>query len=178
MLLQTVSDCVVETSLGGIAPTDLDCHQAQDKSQDSCHVLFCSQLGTLSLRPFPLLCAGECEFTLTTALEELQKDNYRVVSSQRPARCTGVALQVSGAAQPGSSRGSRLLPVDRFECHTDHRTSLHSDLESRSRSGNTHLDLLRRHGRVGTMQSQPNTCPRLSARVLVKFQGSNLGTWV
>lgn len=37
---------------------------------------------------------GEAEFTLTTALEELQKDSYPVISTHRPARCTGTALQV------------------------------------------------------------------------------------
>ncbi|MEW5313173.1 MAG: hypothetical protein WDW38_004762 [Sanguina aurantia] len=60
-----------------------------------------------------LMPLSECEFTLTTALEELQKDNYRVVSSQRPARCTGVALQVAttllGLSVPTGSAAAHIL---------------------------------------------------------------------
>lgn len=41
-----------------------------------------------------LMPLSECEFNITTALEELQKDSYPVVSTQRPARCTGTAMQV------------------------------------------------------------------------------------
>lgn len=44
-----------------------------------------------------LLPLGECEFTINNVLEELQKDAYPVVSTQRPARCTGAALQVAEA---------------------------------------------------------------------------------
>ena len=41
-----------------------------------------------------LMPLGEAEFALTTALEELQKDAYPAISSHRPLRCTGTALQV------------------------------------------------------------------------------------
>jgi protein transport protein SEC23 len=37
---------------------------------------------------------GECDFTINSVLEELQRDAYPVVSSHRPGRCTGTALQV------------------------------------------------------------------------------------
>lgn len=48
-----------------------------------------------------LMPLGECEFTLTTALEELQKDSYPVVATHRPARCTGTAMQVGGRVRVG-----------------------------------------------------------------------------
>ena len=58
-----------------------------------------------------LLPAQECEFTLATVLEELQRDAFPVPSDQRPARCTGVALSVAagllGACVPGT--GARIL---------------------------------------------------------------------
>jgi protein transport protein SEC23 len=38
---------------------------------------------------------GECEFTLTTVLEQLQRDPWPVTSDKRPLRCTGVALSVA-----------------------------------------------------------------------------------
>lgn len=37
---------------------------------------------------------SECEFMVNSVLEELQKDAYPVMSSHRPARCTGTALMV------------------------------------------------------------------------------------
>lgn len=56
---------------------------------------------------------GECEFTLTTALEELQRDAYPVPSTHRPARCTGTALQVAtallGASLPIGNCAARIL---------------------------------------------------------------------
>ena len=48
---------------------------------------------------------SEGEFTLTTALEELQKDSYPVISTHRPARCTGAALQVWCACACGVGGG-------------------------------------------------------------------------
>ncbi|PVU86250.1 hypothetical protein BB560_003752 [Smittium megazygosporum] len=37
----------------------------------------------------------QCEFTLTTILEQLQRDPWPVASNMRPLRCTGVALSVA-----------------------------------------------------------------------------------
>ncbi|KAG2499921.1 hypothetical protein HYH03_002208 [Edaphochlamys debaryana] len=60
-----------------------------------------------------LMPLGECEFTLTTALEELQKDSYPVIATHRPARCTGTAMQVAasllGASVPIGSCAARIL---------------------------------------------------------------------
>ncbi|GAA0157830.1 vesicle coat protein [Lithospermum erythrorhizon] len=58
-----------------------------------------------------LLPASECEFTLNSILEELQKDPWPVPADQRAARCTGTALSVAahllGLCVPGS--GARIM---------------------------------------------------------------------
>ncbi|XP_059312054.1 protein transport protein SEC23 C [Lycium ferocissimum] len=58
-----------------------------------------------------LLPASECEFTLNTILEELQRDPWPVPADQRAARCTGTALSVAahllGICVPGS--GARIM---------------------------------------------------------------------
>ena len=42
-----------------------------------------------------LLPVQQCEFQLTTALEQLQKDPWPVANDKRSLRCTGVALSVA-----------------------------------------------------------------------------------
>ncbi|KAJ8626048.1 hypothetical protein MRB53_019355 [Persea americana] len=58
-----------------------------------------------------LLPASECEFVLSSVLEELQKDPWPVPADQRAARCTSTALSVAasllGACVPGS--GARIM---------------------------------------------------------------------
>ncbi|KNA17655.1 hypothetical protein SOVF_077960 [Spinacia oleracea] len=58
-----------------------------------------------------LLPASECEFTLNSLLEELQKDPWGVPTDQRASRCTGTALSIAahvlGACVPGS--GARIM---------------------------------------------------------------------
>eukprot|EP00249_Psilotum_nudum_P009082 c21696_g1_i2 orf=1-2076(-) len=58
-----------------------------------------------------LLPASECEFTLTTLLDELQKDGWPVQPDQRPMRCTGMALSIAAgllaACVPGT--GARIM---------------------------------------------------------------------
>lgn len=58
-----------------------------------------------------LLPASQCEFTLNSVLEELQKDPWPVPPDQRASRCTSTALSVAacllGACVPGS--GARIL---------------------------------------------------------------------
>ncbi|XP_021889520.1 protein transport protein SEC23-like [Carica papaya] len=58
-----------------------------------------------------LLPASECEFVLSSVLEELQKDPWPVPADQRATRCTSVALSVAasllGACVPGS--GARII---------------------------------------------------------------------
>ena len=39
---------------------------------------------------------SECEFVISGALDELQKDAWPAPQGHRPARCTGTALQVQG----------------------------------------------------------------------------------
>jgi protein transport protein SEC23 len=48
-----------------------------------------------------ILPLGECEFVLSAALEDLQKDAFPAVPGQRPSRCTGTALQVASALMGG-----------------------------------------------------------------------------
>ncbi|KAF7825945.1 protein transport protein SEC23 [Senna tora] len=58
-----------------------------------------------------LLPASDCEFTLNSVLEELQKDPWAVPADQRPTRCTSTALAIAasllGACVPGS--GARIM---------------------------------------------------------------------
>ncbi|XP_054783566.1 LOW QUALITY PROTEIN: protein transport protein SEC23 C-like [Prosopis cineraria] len=67
-------------------------------------------LSTESIARF-LLPASECEFTLNSVLEELQKDPWGVPADQRPTRCTSTALSIAasllGACVPGS--GARIM---------------------------------------------------------------------
>ena len=44
---------------------------------------------------------GDCEFVLTAALEDLQRDAFPAVPGQRPSRATGTALQVAAALMGG-----------------------------------------------------------------------------
>ncbi|QHO33689.1 hypothetical protein HN51_027356 [Arachis hypogaea] len=54
-----------------------------------------------------LVPASECEFTLNSVLEELQKDPWPVPADQRATRCTSTALSIAasllGACVPGSA---------------------------------------------------------------------------
>lgn len=42
-----------------------------------------------------LLPVSQCEFQLTAALEQLQRDPWPVANDKRPLRCTGVALSIA-----------------------------------------------------------------------------------
>jgi protein transport protein SEC23 len=54
---------------------------------------------------------SECEFTLNSLLDELQRDSFPVSSEQRASRCTGAALKVAagllGACSPDT--GARII---------------------------------------------------------------------
>lgn len=58
-----------------------------------------------------LLPASDCEFTLNTLLDDLQKDSWPFRSDERAVRCTGTALTVAagllGACIPGT--GARIM---------------------------------------------------------------------
>ncbi|XP_057981907.1 protein transport protein SEC23 C [Malania oleifera] len=67
-------------------------------------------LSTESISRF-LVPASECEFTLNSVLDELQKDPWSVPADQRATRCTstalGIAASLLGACVPGS--GARIM---------------------------------------------------------------------
>ncbi|CAM6120942.1 unnamed protein product [Calypogeia fissa] len=94
---------------------------------------------TSSIHRF-LLPASDCEFTLTTLLDELQKDSFPVKSDQRAARCTGTALSVAagllGACVPGT--GARILAFVGGPCTEGSGTIVSKDLSEPIRS---HKDL-------------------------------------
>lgn len=48
-----------------------------------------------------ILPLGDCEFVLNAALDDLQKDAFNAAPGERPARCTGTALQVAAALMGG-----------------------------------------------------------------------------
>ena len=59
---------------------------------------------------------SECEFVLSAAIEDLQRDAFPAVTEQRPSRCTGTALQVAaalmgGCCPPGGAAARILLFV-------------------------------------------------------------------
>lgn len=60
-----------------------------------------------------ILPLSDCEFTLSAAIEDLQRDAFPAVPEQRPARCTGTAMQVAAALMsgclPAGGAAARLL---------------------------------------------------------------------
>lgn len=87
-----------------------------------------------------LLPASECEFTLSTVLEELQTDAFPVEPGQRAVRCTGTALSVAagllGAAVSGTA--ARILALVGGPCTEGPGTIVSKDLSEPIRS---HKDL-------------------------------------
>lgn len=58
-----------------------------------------------------LLSVADCEFTINSLLDELQRDSFPVTSDQRPARCTGAALKVAAGLLSACSpdTGGRII---------------------------------------------------------------------
>ncbi|CAI5469938.1 unnamed protein product [Closterium sp. Yama58-4] len=87
-----------------------------------------------------LLPAQECEFTLSTVLDELSRDAFPVPADKRPARCTGTALTVAvgllGACVPGT--GARILSFVGGPCTEGPGVIVSRDLSEPIRS---HKDL-------------------------------------
>ncbi|KAL4196412.1 hypothetical protein AMTRI_Chr04g183030 [Amborella trichopoda] len=87
-----------------------------------------------------LLSASDCEYTLNSLLDELQRDQWPVPPSNRAMRCTGVALSVAagllGACLPGT--GARILALVGGPCTEGPGTIVSKDLSEPARS---HKDL-------------------------------------
>ncbi|KAJ7532972.1 hypothetical protein O6H91_13G027400 [Diphasiastrum complanatum] len=87
-----------------------------------------------------LLPASDCEFTVTTLLDELQRDAFPIASDERPARSTGTALTVAagllGACLPGT--GARILAFVGGPCTEGSGTIVAKELSETIRS---HKDL-------------------------------------
>lgn len=83
-----------------------------------------------------LLPASDCEFTLNTLLDELQKDAWPFPSDQRAARCTGTALTVAagllGACVPGT--GARIMAFVGGPCTVGSGTIVSKELSDPIRS--------------------------------------------
>ena len=61
-----------------------------------------------------LVPVSECEFALNSILDDLQPDPWPVLSSNRPQKCVGTALNVAVSlleAAGGASRGSRVVSL-------------------------------------------------------------------
>lgn len=58
-----------------------------------------------------LLSVSDCEFTINTLLDELQRDSFPVSLDQRPSRCTGAALKVAAGMLAACSpdTGARII---------------------------------------------------------------------
>lgn len=54
---------------------------------------------------------ADCEFTISSLLDELQRDSFPVSSDQRPLRCTGAALKVAAGMLAACSpdTGARII---------------------------------------------------------------------
>jgi protein transport protein SEC23 len=54
---------------------------------------------------------SECEFQLTSVVEQLQRDPWPVANDMRPIRCTGVAMSVAVGLLESSfqNTGSRIM---------------------------------------------------------------------
>ncbi|GLU10226.1 hypothetical protein SLE2022_270460 [Rubroshorea leprosula] len=87
-----------------------------------------------------LLPASECEYTLISLLDELQRDQWPVPPGHRASRCTGVALSVAagllGACLPGT--GARIVALVGGPCTEGPGTIVSKDLSEPVRS---HKDL-------------------------------------
>jgi protein transport protein SEC23 len=83
-----------------------------------------------------LLPASSCEFTLSSLLDELQRDAWPTASDQRAARCTGTALSVAtsllGACVPGT--GARIMAFVGGPCTEGAGTIVSKDLSDPIRS--------------------------------------------
>eukprot|EP01119_Soliformovum_irregulare_P003835 TRINITY_DN14893_c0_g1_i1.p1 TRINITY_DN14893_c0_g1~~TRINITY_DN14893_c0_g1_i1.p1 ORF type:complete len:787 (-),score=161.44 TRINITY_DN14893_c0_g1_i1:43-2118(-) len=97
--------------------------------------------GNRFLMPF-----SDCEFTITSILEELQPDPNPVKSDKRPFRSTGVALSVATAlleaTYPGS--GARVMLFTGGPCTQGPGMVVSEDLREPIRS---HTDLLKDHSK-------------------------------
>eukprot|EP00271_Cylindrocystis_brebissonii_P001991 TRINITY_DN1233_c2_g1_i1.p1 TRINITY_DN1233_c2_g1~~TRINITY_DN1233_c2_g1_i1.p1 ORF type:complete len:780 (+),score=203.52 TRINITY_DN1233_c2_g1_i1:402-2741(+) len=87
-----------------------------------------------------LLPATECEFTLASVLDELQRDAFPVQPEQRAARCTGTALSVAAGLLGTcvSGTGARILTFVGGPCTEGPGTIVSRDLSEPIRS---HKDL-------------------------------------
>ncbi|KAF3791749.1 transport protein [Nymphaea thermarum] len=87
-----------------------------------------------------LLSAADCEYTLNSLLDELQRDQWPVQPSNRAARCTGVALSAAagllGACVQGT--GARIIALVGGPCTEGPGTIVSKDLSDPVRS---HKDL-------------------------------------
>lgn len=83
-----------------------------------------------------LLPAANCEFTLSSLLDELQKDAWPFPPDQRAARCTGTALTVAagllGACVPGT--GARIMAFVGGPCTEGSGTIVSKELSDPIRS--------------------------------------------
>ncbi|CAN6447531.1 unnamed protein product [Victoria cruziana] len=87
-----------------------------------------------------LLSAAECEYTLNSLLDDLQRDQWPVPPSSRAARCTGVALSVAAGLLGGcvQGTGARIIAMVGGPCAEGPGTIVSKDLSEPVRS---HKDL-------------------------------------
>ncbi|KAJ0988934.1 hypothetical protein J5N97_007290 [Dioscorea zingiberensis] len=87
-----------------------------------------------------LLPVSECDYPLNALLDELQADQWPVEASNRPVRCTGVALSIAagllGACLPGT--GARIVALVGGPCTEGPGMIVSKDLSEPARS---HKDL-------------------------------------
>jgi len=83
---------------------------------------------------------AECEYNISTIIEDIQCDPWAVESGKRPLRCTGAALSVAASLlELGySGVGCRILNFISGPCTVGDGTIVSTDMEERLRS---HLDL-------------------------------------
>ncbi|KAJ3220294.1 GTPase-activating protein S23 [Dinochytrium kinnereticum] len=85
-----------------------------------------------------LMPISQCEFTLTTTIEQLQQDPWPVANDRRPLRCTGTALSVAVGLLEASfqNTGARILLFSGGACTEGPGIVVGPELRERIRSHN------------------------------------------
>lgn len=83
-----------------------------------------------------LLPLAQCEFQLTSTIEQLQKDPWPVANDRRPTRCTGAALSVAvGLMETSfSNAGARIMLYAGGPCTEGPGTVVGTELKEPIRS--------------------------------------------
>jgi len=135
--------------------------------------------GQIAPRPYGasarfLLPLSQCEFQLTSTIEQLQKDPWPVANDRRPSRCTGAALSVAVGLMETSfpNSAARIILYSGGPCTEGPGMVVGTELKEPIRS---HHDIERDNAkyyrRASKVPSPNNSLPRE-----VRLKGSDSGS--